>query len=77
LRAGTPHTTYAVLLQQVPGSCPQLSDNSGTLSTNSTGRGQASATVPRVPGAITFFVQLLPAGSGAPSYTSGRMSDVS
>ena len=74
LQAGSPNTTYAVLMQQVPGSCPQTSDNGGTLTTDSTGRGHASTSVPRVPGATTFFLQLLPAGSGAPQYTSDRVS---
>jgi len=74
LQAGSPNTTYAVLMQQVPGSCPQTSDNGGTLTTDSTGLGHASTSVPRVPGATTFFLQLLPAGSGAPQYTSDRVS---
>ena len=74
LQAGSPNTTYAVLMQQVPGSCPQTSDNGGTLTTDSTGRGHASTSVPRVPGATAFFLQLLPAGSGAPQYTSDRVS---
>ena len=74
LQAGSPNTTYAVLMQQVPGSCPQTSDNGGTLTTDSTGRGHASTSVPRVPGATTFFLQLLAAGSGTPQYTSDRVS---
>ena len=74
LQAGSPNTTYAVLMQQVPGSCPQTSDNGGTLTTDSKGRGHASTSVPRVPGATSFFLQLLPAGSGAPQYTSDRVS---
>ena len=74
LQAGSPSTTYAVLMQQVPGSCPQTSDNGGTLTTDSTGRGHASTSVPRVSGATTFFLQLLPAGSGAPQFTSDRVS---
>ena len=74
LQAGSSNTTYAVLMQQVPGSCPQTSDNGGTLTTDSTGRGHASTSVPRVPGATAFFLQLLPAGSGAPQYTSDRVS---
>jgi hypothetical protein len=77
LRAGYPNTTYAVLLQQVPGSCPQSAANGGTLTTDSSGRGHASTTVPRVLSASTFFVQLAPVGSGAPSYTSDRISGVS
>ena len=74
LRSGPPGTTYGVFMQQVPGSCPQPSANAGTLTTGSTGRGHASATVPRVPGATTFYVQLVPGGSGAPTYTSDRIS---
>ena len=74
VQGGSPNTTYAVLMQQVPGSCPQTSDNGGTLTTDSAGRGHASTSVPRVPGATSFFLQLLPAGSGAPQYTSDRVS---
>lgn len=74
LQAGSANTTYAVFMQQVPGSCPQTSDNGGTLTTDATGRGHVSTSVPRVPGATTFFLQLLPAGSGAPQYTSDRIS---
>ncbi len=74
VQAGSPNTTYAVLMQQVPGSCPQTSDNGGTLTTDSTGRGHAFTSVPRVPGATAFFLQLLPGGSGAPQYTSDRVS---
>jgi len=73
LQAGSPNTTYAVLMQQVPGSCPQTSDNGGTLTTDSTGRGHASTSVTRVPGATAFFLQLLPTGSGAPQFTSDRV----
>ncbi len=74
VQAGSPNTTYAVLMQQVPGSCPQTSDNGGTLTTDSAGGGHASPSVPRVPDATSFFLQLLPAGSGAPQYTSDRVS---
>jgi len=74
LRTGSPNTTYAVFLQQVPGSCPQNSANGGTLSTDAQGRGTASATVARVPGATTFFVQLVPAAAGPADYTSDRIS---
>jgi hypothetical protein len=74
LQAGSPKTTYLVLMQQVPGSCPQSRANGGKLTTGSNGRGHASATVPRVPGATTFFVQLVPAGSGGSQYTSDRIS---
>lgn len=74
LQKGTPTTTYGVLMQQVPGSCPQTRANGGTMTTDSTGRGHASTAVPRVPGATTFFVQLVAVGSTAPSYTSNRIS---
>jgi hypothetical protein len=75
LQKGTPNTTYGVYMQQVPGSCPQPTANGGTFTTNSAGRGQASATVPRVPGATTFFVQLVSAGAGPAQFTSDRFSD--
>jgi hypothetical protein len=74
LQKGSPNTTYEVFMQQVPGSCPQPTANGGTLTTGSTGGGEASTTVPRVPGATTFFVQLVPAGSGPSVYTSDRIS---
>jgi len=74
LQSGPPNTTYAVFLQQVPGSCPQQAANGGTLVTNATGHGQVTTSVPRVAGATTFFVQLVPAGSGPPDYTSDRIS---
>jgi hypothetical protein len=77
VQSGPPNTTYGVFMQQVPGSCPQSAANGGTLITNSTGRGQASATVTRVAGATTFFVQLVPVGSGPPDYTSDRISTAS
>ncbi len=77
VQSGPPNTTYGVFMQQVPGSCPQLAANGGSLVTDSTGRGQASATVPRVAGATTFFVQLVPAGTGPPEYTSDRISAAS
>jgi hypothetical protein len=64
-------------MQQVPGSCPQSTANGGTLTTDSSGRGQASSSVPRVAGATTFFVQLVPAGSGPAEYTSDRISAAS
>jgi len=76
LQAGSPSTTYGVFMQQVPGSCPQSAANGGTLTTDSTGRGHSSTTVPRVSGATTFFVQLVPAGSGPSQYTSDRISGV-
>jgi hypothetical protein len=77
LRGGSPNTTYGVFMQQVPGSCPQDAANGGTLRTGSTGRGDAVATVPRVHGATTFFVQLVPVRSGPAQYTSDRISGVS
>jgi hypothetical protein len=75
LQKGAPNTSYGVYMQQVPGSCPQPTANGGTFTTNSAGRGQASATVPRVPGATTFFVQLVSAGAGPAQFTSDRFSD--
>ena len=77
VQSGPPSTTYGVFMQQVPGSCPQSAANGGTLVTNSTGHGQASATVPRVAGATTFYVQLVPDGAGPPDYTSDRISAAS
>ena len=74
LQKGAPSTTYSLFLQQVPGSCPQPEANGGSLTTNASGSGQASSTIQRVPGATTFFVQLVPTGSGPPEYTSGRLS---
>jgi hypothetical protein len=74
LQSGYPNMDYGVFMQQVPGSCPQPAANAGTLTTDSTGRGHASASVPRVAGATTFYVQLVPGGAGAPSYTSDRIS---
>jgi hypothetical protein len=74
VQSGPPSTTYGVFLQQVPGSCPQSAANGGMLTTNSTGGGQASASVPRVAGATTFFVQLVSVGSGPPEFTSDRIS---
>ena len=74
LQTGNPRTTYAVFLQQVPGSCPQQAANAGTLTTDSSGRGQATTAVPRVAGATVFFVQLVTGGSGPPEYTSDRIA---
>ena len=74
LQKGAPNTTYGVYMQQVPGSCPQNAANAGTFTTNSAGRGQASASVARVPGATTFFVQLVSAGAGPAQFTSDRIS---
>ncbi len=76
LQGGSPDTSYGVFLQQVPGSCPQEAANGGTLSTGSAGRGHVLATVPRVPSATTFFVQLVPSGSGPAEVTSDRISVV-
>jgi hypothetical protein len=72
LKAGTPGA-YGVFMQQVPGSCPQGGANGGVLKTNAAGHGQASATVPRVAGAKSFFVQLVPGGSGPAQFTSNRI----
>jgi hypothetical protein len=77
LQKGVPNTTYGVFMQQVPGSCPQNAANGGTLTTGSTGRGEVSAVVARVPGATTFFVQLVSTGSGPAQFTSDRISGVS
>jgi len=77
LKAGPPNTTYGVFMQQVPGSCPQPAANGGTLTTDSTGHGHASATMPRVSGATTFYVQLVPGEAGPPDYTSDRISAAS
>ncbi len=74
LQKGSSNTTYGVFMQQVPGSCPQDSANGGTLTTDSSGSGQATTSVPRVPGATIFFVQLVPTGTGPPEYTSDRVS---
>jgi len=74
LQQGSPNMTYGVFLQQVPGSCPQPAANAGTLTTDATGHGQASTSVPRQPGATTFFVQLVPAGADAPTFTSDRIT---
>ena len=74
LQSGFPNMNYGVFMQQVPGSCPQPAANAGTLTTDSTGHGHAFATVPLVAGATTFYVQLVPGGAGAPSYTSDRIS---
>jgi hypothetical protein len=74
LQSGFPNMDYGIFMQQVPGSCPQPAANAGTLTIDSSGHGQASASVPLVPGATTFYVQLVPGGAGAPSYTSDRIS---
>ena len=72
LNKGTPGA-YGVFMQQVPGSCPQGGANGGVLKTNAAGQGQVSATVARVPGAKSFFVQLVPGGSGPAQFTSNRI----
>jgi Cu/Zn superoxide dismutase len=72
LKGGTPGA-YGVFMQQVPGSCPQGGANGGVLKTNAAGDGQVSATVPRVSGARSFFVQLVPGGSGPAQFTSNRI----
>jgi len=74
VQSGSPSTTYGIFMQQVPGSCPQESANGGTLTTDASGHGQASASVPRVAGASTFFVQLVSTGSGPAEYTSDRLT---
>jgi len=73
LQTGTASTTYGVFLQQVPGACPQLAANAGSLTTDATGHGRASASVPRKSGATVFFVQLVPRGSGPGQFTSDRL----
>jgi hypothetical protein len=77
LQSGPPNTTYGVFMQQVPGSCPQPAANGGTLITDANGHGHASTTVARVPGATTFYVQLVPGEAGPPDYTSDRISATS
>ena len=72
LKDGTPDA-YGIFMQQVPGSCPQGGANGGVLKTNAAGHGQASATVRRVAGAKSFFVQLVPGGSGPAQFTSNRI----
>ena len=74
-QTGKPNTTFGVFMQQVPGSCPQQF-NGGTFTTGSTGSGSATATVRRVAGATTFFVQLVN-GAINVEYTSDRISSVS
>lgn len=73
LKAGTHDGAYGVFMQQVPGSCPQGGANGGVLKTNAVGHGHASATVPRVAGAKSFFVQLVPGSSGPAQFTSNRI----
>ncbi|HUO49212.1 MAG TPA: hypothetical protein VMU09_10290 [Acidimicrobiales bacterium] len=74
VQSGPANTGYGVFMQQVPGSCPQNTANGGALTTNASGRGHAVTSVPRVAGATTFFVQLVPNGAGPPTYTSDRIS---
>ena len=74
LQSGFPNAAFGVFMQQVPGSCPQPAANAGTLTTDSTGHGHVSTSVARVAGATTFYVQLVPGGAGAPTYTSDRIS---
>lgn len=76
LQSGKPDTVYGVFMQQVPGSCPQLKFNGGTLKTNSKGAATKVVTVPRIAGASTFFVQLVN-GEIASEYTSDRITNVS
>lgn len=76
LQSGMPNTVYGVFMQQVPGSCPQMKFNGGTLTTNSKGGANFVATVPRVAGASTFFVQLVSESANS-EYTSNRISSVS
>jgi hypothetical protein len=73
LKAGAADGAYGVFMQQVPGSCPQGRANGGVLKTNAAGHGHASATVHRVAGAKSFFVQLVPGGSGPAQFTSSRI----
>jgi hypothetical protein len=74
LEHGLPKTTFEIYMQQVPGSCPQSLANGGTLISSAAGGGMATATVPRVRGATTFFVQLVTSAGQAPTYTSDRVS---
>lgn len=74
LEHGLPKTTFEVYVQQVPGSCPQALANGGTLTSSAAGSGSATATVPRVRGATTFFVQLVTAAGQPATYTSARVS---
>jgi hypothetical protein len=74
LTHGLPKTTFGIYAQQVPGSCPQRLANGGTLISNAAGGGSATATVPRVRGATTFFVQLVTAAGQPATYTSARVS---
>jgi hypothetical protein len=74
LQHGIPKTTFGVYAQQVPGSCPQSEANGGTLTSNASGSGRATVTVPRVRGATSFFVQLVTAAGQAATYTSAHVS---
>jgi hypothetical protein len=74
LKHGLPNTSFGVYMQQVPGSCPQSKANGGTLTSNSAGRGNVVASVPRVRGATAFFVQLVTAAGQPGTYTSTYVS---
>jgi Cu/Zn superoxide dismutase len=74
LQHGLPKTSFGVYVQQVPGSCPQSLANGGTLTSNAAGGGSATATVPRVRGATSFFVQLVTAAGQAATYTTTHVS---
>jgi hypothetical protein len=76
LQKGEPNTKYGVFMQQFPGSCPHNQFNGGMLTTSSTGSASFVATVPRVAGATTFFVQLVN-GVINSEYTSDHVSGVS
>jgi hypothetical protein len=71
---GRPKTSFGVYMQQVPGSCPQSLANGGTLTSNAAGRGSVAASVPRVRGATSFFVQLVTAAGQPGTYTSTYVS---
>lgn len=76
LQHGLPKTSFGVYMQQVPGSCPQSLANGGTLTANAAGSGSVTATVPRVHGATSFFVQLVTGAGQAATYTSTHVSIV-
>lgn len=73
LQSGQPRTQYGLFMQQVPGSCPQPEFNGGTVTTNAEGAATFVASVPRVPGATTFFVQVVN-GTIPSEFTSDRLS---
>jgi len=74
LQHGLPKTSFGIYVQQVPGSCPQSVANGGMLTSNPAGSGSATATVRRVRGATSFFVQLVTAAGQAATYTSAHVS---